>query len=357
MQTFDKLEVWEQKEILNGLFFDGLSFDQISKKYNIEPLELKTLIDKKAVTPYNAQYSERHENDEETHKKTIWGWIRNSVWVGVACYLFVVILQSALGGFESQITTDSIAYITQPISKIVNLALGIGFIVFCLYQFFPILATFINEKVNTISLKSVFLEANAEAKLKFLSQIVLALCLLVGLVFSAKGQETKRECIIRTATAEIGTTEKGGNNRGLKIDQYRSVVLSKNIKGYSDPWCGYFAAYIYKVCNISTSVKYSPRARDWFQDSKKIVWRRNFQYSVIKRKPQKGDVIGYVFRSGTIGHIEILDEWHEDFFYSIGGNTSTAKNVYRDGNKSDGVWRKKRPVEMAYIIANHIDEI
>jgi hypothetical protein len=356
MQTFDKLEIWQQKEILNGLFFDGLSFDQISKKYNIEALELKNIIDKKALNPYHAQFAERHQDDEETHKKTIWTWIKNSAMVGFVCYLFVVLLQSSLGGFESQITTDSIAYITQPVSKIVNLSLGIGFIVFCLYQFFPILATLINEKVNTISLKSVFMEAPAEAKLKFLSQIVLALCLLVGLVFSAKAQENKRECILKTATAEIGTIENGVNNKGHKIDIYRSVVLNKTVKGYNDPWCAYFIAYIFKICGVNTP-NYSPRARDWFQDSKRIVWRRNFQYSVIKQKPQPGDLIGYVFRSGTIGHIEILDEWHDDYFYSIGGNTSTAKNVYRDADKNDGVWRKKRPVEMAYIIANHVDEI
>lgn len=357
MKAFDKLPTWEQKEVLNGLFFDGLSYEQIQSKYGVSPLELSQIVETRAVNPYNLIYSQKHENDEETHAKTVWGWIRNSTIVGALCYLFVVVLQSALGGFESQITTDSIAYITQPVSKIVNLSVGVAFIVFILYKLFPILATFINEKVNTVSLKDTFLKASAESKLDFLAKIVLALCLLVGLVFSAKAQETKRDCIIRTATAEIGTTEKGGNNRGERIDQYRSVVLNKTVKGYSDPWCGYFASYIFKTCNVNTSVKFSPRARDWFQDSKKIVWRKNFQYSVIKRKPQKGDVIGYVFRSGAIGHIEILDEWHDDYFYSIGGNTSTAKNVYRDADKSDGVWRKKRPVEMAYIIANHIDTL
>lgn len=349
----NKLTIFQQKEIINALVFEGLSYEQIQERFDVSPSDIADLLDEKAVKPYNASFKKSEEND--VHKNTVLQWCLKFIAISGVSYLLVVLIQSTLGGFENQIVTDSLAYITQPLSKMVNIGLAVTMLVLILHFFFPILTVFMNDKVNTTYLYKTFLDADGKTKLDFLAKIVLALSLLIGLTFSAKAQETPRDCIIKTAYIEIGTVEKGGNNKGARIDQYRSVVLNKTIKNYSDPWCGYFVGYVFKTCNVPTSVKYSPRARDWFQDKSKIVWRKNFQYGITKKKPQKGDLIGYVFNSGAIGHIEILYEWHEDFFYSIGGNTSTAKNVYRDADKSDGVWRKKRPVAMAYIIANHID--
>uniref|UniRef100_UPI00301DBA6E hypothetical protein n=1 Tax=Emticicia sp. 17c TaxID=3127704 RepID=UPI00301DBA6E len=188
MTHFSKLLPYQQKEVLNGLLFDGLSYEQINEKYGISPQELADHIEEKAVKPYNLLYKEQHENQDAIHKKTVFGWIRWALAISAVCFLGVVLVQSFLGGFESQIVTDSIAYVTQPLAKVMNLGIAVSFIVLALYLFFPILATFINEKVNTTSLKETFLTASSEAKLSFLKGIVLALCILVGLVFSAKAQ-------------------------------------------------------------------------------------------------------------------------------------------------------------------------
>lgn len=350
-----KLSIYTQKEIVTALIFDGLSYPEIEEKFKVSASDIAEIIDQTAVQPYNNLYPKEHGNQDLEHKKTIFGWVKGGLGISLICFVAVVLIQSLLGGFEGQIVTDSLAYITQPLAKIVNLGIAVSFLVTALYLFFPILATFINEKVNTVSLKSVFMEAKPESKLNFLGVIVLALCLLVGLVFSAKGQTNLRECVVNTAYKEVGVLEKGGNNRGKRIDEYRSVSLNKTVTGYADAWCGYFVSFVYKTCCVPHTVRFSPRARDWFQDTKKIVWRRNFQYGVVKPKPQKGDLIGYMFKAGTIGHIEILYEWHEDYFLSIGGNTSNKSTVYRDADKNDGVRLKKRDIATAYIIANHID--
>lgn len=351
-----KLNIFQQKKIIESIIFDGATFQEIEEQYGVKPSDIAELINDKAVNPYNEIYLPKNQQDEEIHKKTVLSWVKTPIIVSVVCYLVVVLLQSILGGFESQIVTDSVAYITKPLAKIVNLGLAAGFIVMALHIFFPILSVFINDKVNTVYLKDEFIKAKPEGKLYFLGIIVMALCMLVGLVFSADAQTKPRECIVTTAYKELGTLEIGGNNRGARIDEYRSVSLGRKIKNYSDAWCAYFVSYCFKSCNIPyTGVNFSPRARDWFADSKKIVWRRNFQYGVIKRKPQAGDLIGYKFRSGTIGHIEVLYEWHDNYFLAIGGNTSNSNTVYRDNNTSDGVRLKKRLTNTAAIIANHID--
>lgn len=349
-----KLNIFTQKKIIESIVFDGASYEDIEQQYGVKPSEIAELINETAVQPYNANYAPKTQGDEELHKKTVLAWIKTPVIISVVCYALVVLLQSILGGFESQIVTDSVAYITKPLAKIVNLGLAAGFIVMALHIFFPILSVFINDKVNTVYLKEEFIKAKPEGKLYFLASIVMALCLLVGLVFSANAQTPARECVIGTAYKEVGVLEKG-HNKGAKIDEYRSVSLGKKVSGYTDPWCGYFVSYVFKTCKIPYKVKFSPRARDWFADPKKLVYRRNFQYGVVTRKPQKGDVIGYMFRAGTIGHIEILYEWHENYFLSVGGNTSNSNTVYRDSNIADGVRLKKRDISTAYVIANHID--
>lgn len=356
MSKFSKLLPYQQQDVIRGIMLDGLTFVQIEDMYGVPPDEILEIVNNKAVKPYNEQFSKEHQNQEAVHKKTIFGWIRWALVTSAACFLGVVLVQSFLGGFESQIVTDSIAYITQPLAKVMNLGIAISFIVLALYLFFPILATFINERVNTTSLKETFLDASSDAKLSFLKGIVLALCILVGLVFSAKAQ-SPRECLLKTAYNEVGVVETGGNNRGKRIDEYRSVSLGKTVKGYADPWCGYFASFVYKTCNIAYKAVFSPRARDWFTDRKLYVYQKNFKGSVINKKPQPGDVVGYKFNAGNIGHIEILVEWNEEkgYFLAIGGNTSNKNSVYRDADKNDGVRLKKRDISMAYVVANHID--
>lgn len=359
MSNFKELSLFERKEIVNAIMFEGATFPEIEKKFGVNPNEIAELVGDKIIKPYTDLYVQKAEEDKEIHKKTVANWVRVPLLVSGISFVAVVLIQMVLGGFDTQITFDSIAYITNPLAKVMMAGICIGAMVIFMHNFFPILTTFINERVNTVSLQDTFLKARPESKLNFLAIIILALSILFGLIFSAKAQTNPRECIITTAKAEVGTLEKGGNNRGAKIDLYRSVCLNKTIKGYSDPWCGYFVSYVYKSCNIPYTVKFSPRARDWFSDPKKVVWKRNFKFGIVKHKPQAGDVVGYIFNSGAVGHIEIITEWNEEsgYFLCIGGNTSNKNSVYRDADANDGVRYKKRNIQTAYVVANHIDKL
>ncbi|MFD2521379.1 C40 family peptidase [Emticicia soli] len=353
MSKFSKLLPYQQQDVIRGIMLDGLTFVQIEDMYGVPPDEILEIVNAKAVKPYNEQFSKEHQNQEAVHKKTIFGWVKKSLVVSAICFFAVVFIQSVLGGFNTQVMSDSILYITHPLSKVLDLGIAIAFIVFAKYTFFPILATFINERVNTVSLKETFLNASPDSKLRFLAMIVLSLCLLVGLVFSA-GAQTNRECIIQTAEKEVGTLEIGGNNRGQRIDFYRSICLGRTVKNYSDPWCGYFVGYVYNTCKVKHYAKFAPRARDWFTNPSLIVYKKNFKTGIGK-EPKSGDLVGYRFTGGEIGHIEILVEWGKDYIITIGGNTSNSNTVYRDTNSRDGVRKKKRSISSVYAVANHID--
>jgi hypothetical protein len=361
MTNFSKLKPYEQKDVITGLVLEGLTYEQIHDRYGISPQELADVIEAKAVKPFNDLYVPKAEIDKEIHKKTVKYWIKVPLLVSGLAFLSIVLIQMVLGGFDEQITLDSVAYITNPLSKVLQTGICIAAIVIFLHTFFPILTTFVNERVNTVSLQDTFLKARPEAKLNFLAIIMLSLAILFGLIFSAKAETntTVRECILKNAYNEIGVVEKGGNNRGKRIDDYRSVSLGKAVRNYYDAWCGYFAHFCYKVCKNPLNVPFPPRARDWFIDRKKYVYQKNFKGSILTKKPQAGDVIGYKFTGGNIGHIEILVEWHEDegYFLAIGGNTSNKNSVYRDADANDGVRLKKRPISMAYVVANHIDKL
>lgn len=357
MTNFSKLKPYEQKEVITGLLLEGLTYEQIQDRYGVSPQEVADVIEAKAVKPYNDLYLPKAEQDKEIHQKTVKNWIKVPLLVSGISFVSIVLIQMVLGGFDEQITLDSVAYITNPLSKVLMTGICISAMIIFLHTFFPILTTFINERVNTVSLQDTFLKSRPEAKLNFLAIVLLSLAILFGLIFSAKAQENPRECILKTARAEVGTVEAGGNNRGKRIDMYRSVCLGKTVKNYADAWCGYFASFVYKSCNIAYKAVFSPRARDWFADRKLYVYEKNFKGSVIKKKPQPGDVVGYKFAAGNIGHIEILVEWNEEagYFLAIGGNTSNKNSVYRDADQSDGVRLKKRPISLAYVVANHID--
>lgn len=355
--SFKKLNIVQKREVVAALIIDGLTYEEIQNQFNVSPQELAEIIDEKAVQPYNILYPKNDPNHETEHKKTILGWLKGALFISAASFLLIAIAQMFLGGFDSENVTRTLAYITSPLSKVLNASLGVSVVVVLLYLFFPILTTFINDKVNTVYLKDEFMKAKPESKLNFLALIVLALCLFVGLVFSAKAQSPARECIIKTAQKEVGVLETGGNNRGQRIDFFRSVSLNRKVSNYSDPWCGYFVSYVYKTCQINHDVRFSPRAADWFTNPKRMVYKANFKGSILDRQPQEGDVIGYKFKAGTIGHIEILKEWHydDDYFISIGGNTSNKLSVYRDANSADGVREKRRDISAAYTIHNFID--
>lgn len=301
----------------------------------------------------NELSKDEHDQQRE-HRKIVFRWFKNTGIAIVLTFSAIFLIQSFLGGFESQIITDSFAYITQPLALVLFVLIGVSSLIMVLYLFFPILVTFINEKVNTVSLSTEFLNSSSEAKLNFLAKIVLAISILIGLSFNAaKGQNYN--CVAANAKKEVGVLEeKGINNYGKRIDYYRSICLNKTVSGKTDAWCGYFVGAMLKNCNINTShVNFLGRARDYFADASKIVYRKNFKYGVIKPTIHRGYLVGYMFKSGAIGHIGIIESWRWDTnnFDAIEGNTSNLNSVYRDANRLDGVRLKRRSINTAYIVS------
>jgi hypothetical protein len=298
------------------------------------------------------EVEDQESDQQKKHRRTVYSWLQKSSLAVMVSYLLIVIIQSYLGGFERQIIADTLAFITQPLSRIMYVGLAIGALIFFLWTLFPILAVFINEKVNTASLKDTFLAADEKSKLDFLAKIILALSLLIGLTFnSAKAQS----CITATAQKEVGVLKlQGQNNKSPRIDHYRTVVRQKVIKNASDPWCGYFVGYCLRTCNVDmATVAFLGRARDYFKTN--IVYSKNFQYGVFKPKIQEGDLVGYMFNSGNIGHIGIIKEWNfsEGYFLAYEGNTSNLNSVTRDSNTRDGVRLKRRKISTAHKVARY----
>lgn len=95
-------------------------------------------------------------------------------------------------------------------------------------------------------------------------------------------------------------------------------------------------------------VKYPALSAAYFYDNDKIVWKRGTE---LKRRPQKGDFVGFYFRSkGRIAHIGELHDWMPGTRYviTIEGNTNG-----RGSREGDGVYIRMRRKEEIYMISSH----
>lgn len=174
-----------------------------------------------------------------------------------------------------------------------------------------------------------------------------------------------RELVISLAKKEVGVVEKTGHNDHPRIVEYHRSV-SAWLANYrpAQPYCASFVNYILKKAGVViTGVKNPARARDWFTDKSRIVMtqqslRGNRRMMII---PKKGSLVGYIFYSNSISHVEILDkiDLDEGYVYCIGANTtnrSAANSVVREGTKKDkgGVYWVKRKISMIHAIADMI---
>ena len=71
-----KLNIFTQKKIIESIVFDGASYEDIEQQYGVKPSEIADLINETAVQPYNANYAPKTQDDEDIHKKTVFGWIK-----------------------------------------------------------------------------------------------------------------------------------------------------------------------------------------------------------------------------------------------------------------------------------------
>ncbi len=152
-------------------------------------------------------------------------------------------------------------------------------------------------------------------------------------------KETDREKVQKTFIAEIGVTEKGGNNKGPRIKEY---LASTDLKeGY--PWCAAFVKWSFVQNGIDTpgASAWSP---SWFPTTRVINKKGQ------GRDPQVSDVFGLYYPNlGRVGHAGFVDEFHGDYIITVEGNTNAGG--VRDG---DGVHRKRRLMRQVHVVSDWI---
>lgn len=156
-----------------------------------------------------------------------------------------------------------------------------------------------------------------------------------------------REKLQQIYLAEIGVREKTNRNDGKRVAEY----LRYTGLGEGHAWCAAFVSWCFKQAGYD-----APR-NAWSPalfPSKRIIWRKQQQYrsSLTSNgakgkapRPQKGDVFALWYKNlGRIGHAGFVDEWGDSLVITVEGNTS-------EGNKQEGVYRKRRPTSSIYAVA------
>lgn len=151
--------------------------------------------------------------------------------------------------------------------------------------------------------------------------------------------------VISVAKEEVGYLEKASNkqldskiaNPGkanfTKYGKYYDEVMGTHLNGQS--WCAMFVCYCFcKAYGIDAA--------------KKLLGGNLFAYTPAgakmtkakkTNKPQKGGLVFFYHPSlGRIGHIGLVYDYDDTYFYTIEGNTSTTFGVVRNG----GCVAKKR---------------
>lgn len=136
---------------------------------------------------------------------------------------------------------------------------------------------------------------------------------------------------------EIGMCEQGGNNRGKRVGEYLSVTGLG--EGYA--WCAAFVCWSLENASfVHTASAWSPTTSLY-----NVVYSKGETFPVS----EDGLVFGLYYSTlGRIGHTGFIDEIHQDYSYTVEGNTSDGK--VREG---DCVHRLKRPNWSFYKISKY----
>jgi hypothetical protein len=138
----------------------------------------------------------------------------------------------------------------------------------------------------------------------------------------------KHAKLLQVAAAEIGTREiPMGSNRGPRVEAYQRATW---LGGSGWPWCAAFVCFCAERAGFTLKYR-GAGAYAWYDDGAQIVGKR-----IPASRPQDvtpGDFV--VFRIGS-GHIGIVEKIQGPTVLSI------------DGNTSDQVARRERPLTLVY---------
>lgn len=149
-----------------------------------------------------------------------------------------------------------------------------------------------------------------------------------------------RPAHLDTALAYVGTVERGGNNRGARVERFlRSVGL-----GPGNPWCAAYVSYVLDAAGVRAPLDGRRRMiRSGL--AARFITARSIRASEalrgVKRVPP-GAVVVWRKGNGPFGHAGFAVAWDGASGETVEGNTSPGRaGSQRDG---DGVWRRQRRI-------------
>jgi hypothetical protein len=156
---------------------------------------------------------------------------------------------------------------------------------------------------------------------------------------NADPEERARRMLREIYSAEVGVREKSNRNDGERIGQY----LGYTGLGEGYAWCAAFVSWCFKEVGRDTPrTAWSPS----LFPSKRIIWRKGDRLPTVGAQPQKGDVFAIWYPNlKRIGHAGFVDDWGDSMVITVEGNTS-------EGGKQEGVFRKRRPTNSIYAVAD-----
>lgn len=150
-----------------------------------------------------------------------------------------------------------------------------------------------------------------------------------------------RDSALALALAEIGTREEGGNNRGVRVEEYLDAVG----RWPGVPWCAAFVSWCYEtVCK---------KQLPWTSAGVEVIYREAKKRSWLVDRPFRGDLVLFDMGGGYppgdhCGFVEKVLALGPLFtLRTIEGNTSSGEA----GSQSDGggVHRRTRVVKKSKI--------
>lgn len=156
--------------------------------------------------------------------------------------------------------------------------------------------------------------------------------------------------LLKVAGGEVGVRERGGPNRGPRVDEYlRNVGLDPTRGSY--PWC---ASFVY-FCFTRAATRLGVRNPCFKTAGVMKLWWRSPESALVLNQHEAG-ARGLV-RPGAIfivdhgegkGHTGLVERVDHDAVHTIEGNTDPG-----GGREGDGVYRRVRP--LARILPGFID--
>ena len=149
-----------------------------------------------------------------------------------------------------------------------------------------------------------------------------------------------RPAHLDTALAYVGTVERGGVNRGPRVERFlQSVGLDPG-----QPWCAAYVSYVLDAAGVRAPLDGRRRViRSGL--AARFITARSIRASEalrgVKRVPP-GAVVVWRKGNGPYGHAGFAVAWDGASGETVEGNTSSGRaGSQRDG---DGVWRRQRRI-------------